>query len=66
MSDALQQELPQVGIELQAALRSNIHESRASIWVKLLKRMWRLIERSLVSWLSDSRLKKSGNETCGT
>jgi len=44
LSAALQQDLRQVGIELQTALRSNMQDSRDPSWVKLLQRMRRLIE----------------------
>jgi hypothetical protein len=41
---ALQQQLRQVGIHLETALRSNMQDSRNPAWVALLKRMRRLIE----------------------
>lgn len=44
LSEALQQELRQVGIELEAALRSNMPDARDPAWVKLLKQIRRLIE----------------------
>ena len=44
LSAALQQELRQSGIELQTALRSNMHDTRDPAWVKLLQRMRRLVE----------------------
>lgn len=44
LSEALQQELRRVGIELEAALRSNMPDARDPAWVKLLKRIRRLIE----------------------
>jgi len=44
LSATLQQDLRQVGVELQTALRSNMHDSRNPAWVKLLQRMRRLIE----------------------
>lgn len=44
LSAPLQQELHQAGIELETALRSNMHDPRDSAWVALLKRQRRLIE----------------------
>lgn len=44
LSVPLQQELRQVGIELETALRSNMHDARDPVWVTLLKRLRRLIE----------------------
>ena len=44
LSAPLQQELRQVGIELETALRSNRQDSREPAWVALLKRLRRLIE----------------------
>lgn len=44
LSASLQQQLRQVGIDLETALRSNMQDSRDSEWVALLKRMRRLIE----------------------
>ncbi len=44
VSAAFQHELQQVGIELETALRSNMHQERHPVWVALLKRVRRLIE----------------------
>lgn len=44
LSAALEQELRQVGIDLETALRSNMQDSREPAWVALLKRTRRLIE----------------------
>lgn len=44
LSASLQHELQQVGIELETALRSNMHDLRHPAWVALLKRLRRLIE----------------------
>jgi hypothetical protein len=44
LSVPLQQALRQVGVELETALRSNMHDTRDPAWVALLKRMRRLIE----------------------
>lgn len=44
LSAPLQQELRAVGIELETALRCNMHDPRDPAWVALLKRMRRLIE----------------------
>lgn len=44
LSAALQQELRALGVELETALRSNMHDTREPAWVALLKRMRRLIE----------------------
>ena len=44
LSTAFQHELQQVGIELETALRSNMHDPRHRVWVALLKRVRRLIE----------------------
>jgi hypothetical protein len=44
LSAPLQQELRAVGIELETALRSNMHDTRDPEWVRLLKRLRRLIE----------------------
>jgi hypothetical protein len=44
LSAPLQQELRAVGVELETALRSNMHDTRAPEWVALLKRRRRLIE----------------------
>ena len=44
LSAPLQHELRQVGIELETALRSNMHDSRDPAWVALLKRLRRLLE----------------------
>lgn len=44
LSAPLQHELQQVGVELETALRSNMHDSRDPAWVALLKRLRRLIE----------------------
>lgn len=44
LSAPLQHELRQVGIALETALRSNMHDSRDPTWVALLKRLRRLIE----------------------
>lgn len=44
LSAPLQQELRQVCINLETALRSNMQDSRDPAWVTLLKRMRRLIE----------------------
>lgn len=44
LSAPLQHELRQVGVQLETALRSNMQDSRDPAWVKLLKRMRRLIE----------------------
>jgi IS5 family transposase len=44
LSAPLQQELRQVGIQLETALRSNMHDPRDPAWVALLKRLRRLIE----------------------
>jgi hypothetical protein len=44
LSAPLQHELRQVGIDLETALRSNMHDSREPDWVALLKRLRRLIE----------------------
>lgn len=39
LSAPLQHELQQVGIELETALRSNMHDTRDPAWVALLKRL---------------------------
>lgn len=44
LSAPLQQELRALGVELETALRSNMHDPRAPAWVALLKRVRRLIE----------------------
>ena len=44
LSAPLQQELREVGIELETPLRANMHDSRSPAWVALLKRVRRLIE----------------------
>lgn len=44
LSTALQQELREVGIALETALRSNMQDTRDPSWVALLQRMRRLIE----------------------
>lgn len=44
LSAPLQQELRQVGIQLETALRSNMDDARDPVWVALLKRLRRLIE----------------------
>jgi|FLYL01.1.fsa_nt_gi hypothetical protein len=44
LSAALQQELQTLGIDLETALRSNMHDTRDPVWVALLKRLRRLIE----------------------
>jgi IS5 family transposase len=44
LSAPLQHELRQVGIALETALRSNMHDWRDPAWVALLKRLRRLIE----------------------
>lgn len=44
LSAPLQQELRQVGIELETALRSNMQDARDPAWLALLKRLRRLIE----------------------
>ena len=44
LSTPLQHELRQVDIQLETALRANMHDSRPPAWVALLKRLRRLIE----------------------
>lgn len=44
LSAALQPALRAVGIELETALRSNMHDTREPVWVALLQRIRRLIE----------------------
>lgn len=44
LSTSLQQELQQVGIKLETALRSNMRQALPPAWVKLLMRTRRLIE----------------------
>jgi len=44
LSQPLQQELQTVGIDLQTALRSNMQDTRSPQWLRLLKRVRRLIE----------------------
>jgi Transposase DDE domain len=44
LSARLQQDLQQVGIELETALRTNMSDSRPPEWVTLLQRVRRLIE----------------------
>jgi hypothetical protein len=44
ISATLRQELARYGIDLQTALRSNMHDSRPKEWVKLLQTVRRLIE----------------------
>jgi|SRR6478672_3564374 len=44
LSASLQQALRQVNVELETALRSNMHDTRDPAWVALLKRRRRLIE----------------------
>jgi len=44
LSASLQQELQQVFMKLETSLRSNMHDPCDPAWVKLLKRMPRLIE----------------------
>lgn len=44
LSAPLQDELRQLGIDLETALRSNMHDLRDPAWVALLKRLRRLIE----------------------
>jgi hypothetical protein len=58
LSLALQQELRQVGIELQTALRSNMHEARDPAWVKLIKRMRRLIETVIGQLVERFKIEK--------
>lgn len=48
----LQQELRQIGIELETALRSNMNDLRDRQWVKLLQRVRRLIE-TVIGQLSE-------------
>lgn len=48
----LQQELHQIGIELETALRSNMNDPRDPQWVKLLQRVRRLIE-TVIGQLSE-------------
>lgn len=58
LSAALQQDLRQVGIELQTALRSNMHDSRNPAWVNLLQRMRRLIETVIGQLVERFRIEK--------
>jgi len=44
LSAPLQQDLRQVGIQLETALRSNMHDARDPNWLALLKRQRRLVE----------------------
>jgi hypothetical protein len=44
LSHSLQHQLQAVGIQLETALRSNMHDERNPAWVKLLMRVRRLIE----------------------
>ncbi|MBD1944577.1 hypothetical protein H6F50_19815 [Coleofasciculus sp. FACHB-712] len=44
MSAPLQAELQPLGIELETALRSNMHDTRDPAWLALLKRLRRLVE----------------------
>lgn len=52
ISATLRQELARYGIDLQTALRSNMHDSRPKEWVKLLQTVRRLIE-TVIGQLSD-------------
>ena len=56
----LRQELARYGINLQTALRSNMHDTRPKRWVKLLQTVRRLIE-TVIGQLSVKRSSAVGN-----
>jgi IS5 family transposase len=60
LSAPRQQELRAVGIELEMALRSNMHDTRDPEWVRLLKRLRRLIETVVAQLVERFSIEKVG------
>jgi hypothetical protein len=58
LSQALQHDLQQVGLQLETALRSNMPEDRHPAWVKLLQRMRRLIETVIAQLVERFHIEK--------
>jgi len=65
ISASLRQELLDHGIDLQTALRENMHDHRPPESISILKSVRRKIETVIGQPMTVSILKKSGREICG-